>query len=170
MDLVDTKTEAENRQREDTKQGILYDSTIVQSNVPKAMKSENKNEHFDVEGDVVKSELKIERGNDSELETVEYERISAEHEVLNVGKTAKCFEIKSENENNGNEKEEKEIGFSVEKHKCDLENIEKNVSKVTQRKAVKRGGKHFQCDICSKTFKYNANLKIHNTQFPRKWF
>ena len=36
IDLVDTKPEDENHQREDTKPGILYDSTIVKNNVPKA--------------------------------------------------------------------------------------------------------------------------------------
>ena len=65
IDLVDTKTEDENHQSEDTKRGIMYDGTIAH-NLPKAMKSENENEHFDVEGDVIKTELKIERGNDSE--------------------------------------------------------------------------------------------------------
>ena len=59
IDLVDTNTEDENNQRDDSKPGILYDGTIVH-NVHKAKKSENENEHFDVEGNVVKSELKIE--------------------------------------------------------------------------------------------------------------
>ena len=38
IDLVDTKSEDENSQREDTKPGILYDSTVVQNNVPVLMK------------------------------------------------------------------------------------------------------------------------------------
>ena len=94
-DLVDAKTEDENHQIEDTKRGIMYDGTIVQ-NVPKAMKYEN--EHFDVKGDVVKCELKIETGNDSGTETVVCKRISAKHEVLNVGKIAESIAIKFENE------------------------------------------------------------------------
>ena len=72
-------------------------------NVSIAMNSEN--EHFDVEGDVIKTELKV--GNDSESETEAYKRISAEHEVLNDGKTAKNVETKC-----CNEKEENQIRFS----------------------------------------------------------
>ena len=113
IDLIDTKTEDENEQREDTKRGILYDGTILQNNVPKTMKSENENGHFDVEGDVIKTGLKVEIGNELETETVVSKRISAEHEVLNVHKTAKSVKIKSENEEHQNEKEE----FSVKKLK-----------------------------------------------------
>ena len=36
IDFFVTKTEDENQQSEDTKPGILYDSTVVQNNVPKA--------------------------------------------------------------------------------------------------------------------------------------
>ena len=115
IDLVNTNTEAEIHQTEDTKPGILHDSTILQNNIPIAKKSENENEHFDIKGDVVKTELKIERGNDSELETVEYERISARHEVLNAGNTAKSVEIKSEIKEEHNEKGENEIGCSAKK-------------------------------------------------------
>ena len=79
------------------------------------MKSENENENFDIQGDVVKTELKVEIGNDSE--TVVCKRISAEHEVLNVGKTAKSVEIKSENKQHRNEKDENQIGFSMKKSK-----------------------------------------------------
>ena len=71
VDLVDIKTEDENHQRENTKQGILH----VQNNVPKAFKSENDIEHFDVKGDVVKTKLKCEIGNDSDSETVVCKRI-----------------------------------------------------------------------------------------------
>ena len=120
--LIDIKTEDKNHQREETKPGILYDSTIVQNvpkeqfgckvcpksfqlvtdllkhfkvhlhpkttkqkeqqtlkdwtpnlkcenenitighNVPKLVENENENEHFDVEGNVIKTELKVERG------------------------------------------------------------------------------------------------------------
>ena len=76
--------------------------TNTSANVSKALKSEN--EQFDVEGDVIKTELKV--GNDSESKKVVCKRISAEHEVLNVGKTAKSVEIKSRNEEHQNENEE----------------------------------------------------------------
>ena len=102
IDLVDTKTEDENHQRLDTKPGILYDGTIVQSNAPKAMNNEDENEHFDVEGDVIKTELKVEREDDSESETVECKRVSAVYEVLNVHKTAMRVEIKFENDKQEN--------------------------------------------------------------------
>ena len=78
-------------------EGILFDGANTQNNVPKAMKCENEKEHFDVEGEVIKVELKMESGNDSE--TVVNKRISAELEVLNVDKTAKSFEIKPEMKN-----------------------------------------------------------------------
>ena len=39
-------------------------------------------ERFDLEGDVMFTELKVEIGNDSESETVVFKRISAKHEVL----------------------------------------------------------------------------------------
>ena len=157
IDLVNTKTEDDDYQREDTKPGILYDSTIVQNNVPEATKGENDNENFDI----FKNEFKNERGDDSESETVECKRISAEHEVLNVHKTAKSVKIQSENEEHQNDKEK----FSVKKLQGNLE----NVFDVAQRKhaankneSVKRGEKSFQCDICSKIFQYNSKLKEHN--------
>ena len=99
--LVDTKTEDENHQTEETKPGISYDSTILQNNVPKAqfgckvcpksfqlvtdllkhfkvhvhpernnpkeqtfqdvaqnLKCENENSKMDIEGTVIKVELK----------------------------------------------------------------------------------------------------------------
>ena len=61
IDLVNTKTEAENHQTEDTKPGILHDSTLLQNNIPIAMRNENENEdeHFDVEGNVFKMELDV---------------------------------------------------------------------------------------------------------------
>ena len=161
------KTEDENHQGKDKKPGIFYDSTIVHSNVPEAMKSENdNNEHFDVEGDVIKTELKVEIGNDSE--TVVWKKISSENQVLNVGKTAKSVVIKSEIEEDHNEKEENENGISVKETKGDLDQNEKHVSNVVQRKSVQKkesvqsGGKSFQCDICSKTFKKNADLERHH--------
>ena len=89
IDLVEINTEVENHQTEDTKRGILYDGTKV-LNEPKAMESYN--EHLDVEGDVIKTELKVERGDDSELETVVYNRIIAGNDVLIIGKTAKSVE------------------------------------------------------------------------------
>ena len=55
-------------------------------------------EHFDVEGDVIKTELEVEIGNDSGSETVVCKRISTENEVLNVGKIPKSIAIKFENE------------------------------------------------------------------------
>ena len=85
IDLVDSKTEDENHQSEETKQGILFDGTIAH-NLPKAMKSENENGHFDVEGDLIKTELKVEIGKDSDSTTVTSKRVNAEHEVLNVDK------------------------------------------------------------------------------------
>ena len=165
VDLVDTKTEDQNYEREDTKQGILYDCTIVQNNVPKALKSESKNEHYDVEGDVIKSEMKIERGNDSESETVVCKRISAKHDVLNTIKTAKRLEIKSGNEEHQKKNDENRIELSVKKSNGDLAC---NVSGVVQRKSfkknesAKKGGKTFLCDICSKTFKNKAKLERHH--------
>ena len=66
IDLVDIKTQDENHLREDTKWEILYDNTVVENNVPKLMKSGNENDHFDVEGEVIKTEMKCERSNDSE--------------------------------------------------------------------------------------------------------
>ena len=94
IDLVDAKTEDENHQSEDTKPGILYASTVVQNNIPEAKKSEIENEHFDLDGDVMKTELKVEIGNNSG--SVVWKRISSENQVLNVCKTAKSIEIKSE--------------------------------------------------------------------------
>ena len=138
IDFVDTKTEGENHHTEDIKPGILYDSTIVQNNVPEAMKGECENDHFDVEGDVFKTELKCEIGNDSESETVICKRIIAEHEVLNVGKTAKSIEIKFENEEDHNEKEENQIGFSVNKSKGDVAKNKENVSSIVQRRSFKK--------------------------------
>ena len=76
IDLIDTKTEDENLQREDTKPGILYDSTILQDNGTKAMKNEHANEQFDLEGAVIKTELKCEIGDDSE--SVVWNRIGVE--------------------------------------------------------------------------------------------
>ena len=114
-------------------------------NLLKAIKSENYNDHLDVEGDVIKVEIKVE--NDSE--TVECKRISAEHEVLNMGKTAKGAEI-------------------VNKPEGNLQNNGENVSNTEQCKSLNKkesvtsNGKIFQCDICAKTFKYNANLKMHH--------
>ena len=143
IDLVDSKTEGENHQREDTKPGILYDSTILQNNVPKAMKSENDNKNLDVEGNVIKTELRCEIGNDSDSETVACKRMSAEHEVLNVAETAKRIDIKSEteehqnqNEENQNQNEENQIGFSVKKLKDAFQNNKANVSNVVQRKSL----------------------------------
>ena len=101
IDLVDKKTEDENNQREDTKREILY----VQNNVPKALKSDNENEHIDVEGDVIKTELKVE--NNPECKGI--------NEILNVGKTAKSVEIKSENEEHHFEIEKNQISFSKKK-------------------------------------------------------
>ena len=49
-------------QEGDNKPGILFDGANVQ-NI--AMKCENEKEHFDVEGEVIKVELKMESGNDS---------------------------------------------------------------------------------------------------------
>ena len=66
-DFIDSKTEDGNHQREETKRGILYQSTFVH-NVPEAleaMKSENEHENFDVEGDVVKFELKVDSDSES---------------------------------------------------------------------------------------------------------
>ena len=165
IDLVNTSTQDENHQSEDIKPGVLYDGNIG-LNEPKAMKSEKENEHVDVEGDVVKTELKVERGNDSESETFECKRNSAEHEVLNFSKTAKSVEIKSENEEN--EKEENQIRFSAKKFKGDEANNEDHVSDIMrkksfkQKRSAKRGGKSFQCDICSKMFKRNALLENHH--------
>ena len=51
-------------QEGDNKPGILFDGANAQNNVPQAMKCDNEKEHFDVEGEVVKVELKIESGND----------------------------------------------------------------------------------------------------------
>ena len=115
IDLVDSKTEDENHQREDTKRGILYDGTIVQSNAPNAMNNEDENKHFDIEGDVMKIELKVAIGTNSESQTVVCKRIRAENEVLKAGKTAKSVEIKSEIEEDHNEKEENEISCSAKK-------------------------------------------------------
>ena len=167
IDLVNTSTQDENHQSEDIKPGVLYDGNIG-LNEPKAMKSEKENEHVDVEGDVVKTELKVERGNDSESETFECKRNSAEHEVLNFSKTAKSVEIKSENDEDHNENEENQIVLSVKNCVGDLENNKKHVSSVMQRKysnkneTFKRDGKVHQCDICLKTFKKNSRLEMHH--------
>ena len=132
-------------------------------NVPKAMKSESENNHLDVEVNVFKTELKVGIGNDSESETVEYKRISANRKVLNLGKAAKNVETKSENEEFCNEKED---GSSAKKT-GDLANNEENVSNVVKGKSInqeelaQRGGKSFQCEICSKAFKDNAYLEMH---------
>ena len=58
IDFVDKKTGDENHQREDNKPGILNDRTIAH-NVPKDMKSENENEHFDAEGDIIKTKYNV---------------------------------------------------------------------------------------------------------------
>ena len=166
INLVDTKTEDENHQREETKPGILYDSTIVH-NLPKAMKSENENGHFDVEGELIKTELKVEIGKDSDSTTVTSKRVNAEHEVLNVDKSAISVEIKSENEEHQNFDKKDEIGFSVKQPKNSLDNNGEHISNILQRKSVKkymsvkRDGKMLQCDICAKPFKQNGDLKIH---------
>ena len=146
IDLVDTNTEDENHQREDTKRGILHDSTIVH-NVSKAMKSENENEQFDMEGEVVKTELKYERGNNLEPVTVVYNRISAELEVLNVGKTENSVKIKSQNQEHQNEKGENEIGCSAKKSKRDIVNDEIHVSNIVQSKSANK----------NQSFKRNAS-------------
>ena len=99
------------------------------------MKSENENEHFNVEGNVVKSELKIEHPSDSE--TVICEIISATHEVTNVEKIAKSVEIRAKNEECQNENNETQIGFSVKEPKGNLDNNKENVSEV-QRKNFKK--------------------------------
>ena len=159
IDLVHAKTDDENHQIEDNNGGIMFHGTIAH-NLPKAIKSENENEHFDIEGDVIKTELKCVIGNDS----VVWKRISSENQVLNVGKTANSVEIKSENEKLQNQNEENEIGLSVEKSKA---NLACNVSAVLQRKSFKKNvsakgdGKIFQCDICSNTFKQNILLEMH---------
>ena len=157
-DFIDSKTEDGNHQREETKRGILYQSTFVH-NVPEAleaMKSENEHENFDVEGDVVKFELKVD--SDSESGPEACKTISAEDEVLNVGKTAKGVEIKSIKGHH--------IGFSVKKSQDYLDCNEEHISDVVTRKSgnkneyvkSKRNGKIFQCDICSKTFKCNSSF------------
>ena len=157
-DFIDSKTEDGNHQREETKRGILYQSTFVH-NVPEAleaMKSENEHENFDVEGDVVKFELKVDSDSESGPEVCK--TISAEDEVLNVGKTAKGVEIKSIKGHH--------IGFSVKKSQDYLDCNEEHISDVVTRKSgnkneyvkFKRNGKIFQCDICSKTFKCNSSF------------
>ena len=168
IDLVDTKTDDENHQGEESKRGILCDGTVVQNYVPKLMKSENdKNEYFDVEVDVVKSELKIERGNESESETVVCKRIDAEYEFFDLSKIAKRAEIKSKNEeqqclNVGNQ-----IGLSAKKsirasdsngaHFSDLQK-----KSFKKNESVQISGKIFQCDICLKAFNQNGKLEIHH--------
>ena len=54
----------------------------VQDNGTKAMKNEHANEQFDLEGAVIKTELKCEIGDDSE--SVVWNRISAANQVLYV--------------------------------------------------------------------------------------
>ena len=111
IDLLDTSTEVENHQTEATKPGILHDSAIVYD-APKAKNfCENESEHFDVEGDVVKKELKVEIGSVSGSQTLVCKRISAEHEVVNVDKTAKSIKIKFKNEEHQNKNEDYQFFF-----------------------------------------------------------
>ena len=106
-------------------------------NVPKAIKRENENEGFDIEGDVIKTEMKVERGNDLESETEGNKRISAEHEILNVHKTVKRVEIKSENEKQHKKKQKNQISFSVREITGDLEKKGGHVS-IQKRKSFKK--------------------------------
>ena len=104
---VHPERNAKKEQNKDVEQQTLKEGTpnlnceneniTIVDNVPKLVESKNENEQFDVEDDVIKTELKVEIGNDSE--TVVCKRINAEHEVLNVGKTAKSVKIKSEMKN-----------------------------------------------------------------------
>ena len=95
IDLVDTKTEDENQQREDTKPGIFHDAT----NIKKEMDANKQNER----------DVKMENGLQN---TNRHCEISAKHENLNTYETEKVG-IKSKNVQNQHKNEENLIDFSI---------------------------------------------------------
>ena len=98
LDLIDTKTEVENLQTEDTKPGIFHDATIIAKEV-------DANEQNDVERHV-----KMENGLHNTKRQYE---IITKHENQNAYATVKGVEIKFENIQNQPVKEENQIDFTI---------------------------------------------------------
>ena len=110
IDLVDTKTEVENHQREDTKPGIFHDATII-------AKEMDANKQNDVESDV-KMENDLQNTN-------RHCEISAKNENVNGYSTEQGTGIKYENVQNQSKNEENQIDFAIhETIEAKLENDE----------------------------------------------
>ena len=84
-------------------------------------------------GGVEKLELKVENHS----KTVEWKRISAEHNILNVSKTAKSVENNSKMEEHQHLNEENQIGFSVKTSKGYLDkNVSNNVQSTSNNNKI----------------------------------
>ena len=210
IDLVDTKTEDENHQTEDPNPGILYDSTIVQKNLPKAqfgckvcpksfqlvtdllkhfkvhvnpgsnqkeqqtfkdgtsnLKGENENNEMDIEGTVLKVELKP--------SLTQIQKPDGRHE--NANQEEHIVEIKTENQAH-DQNQRRQSALSIEETiDIKLENEEirlyicgkrlnsKEISSASKERSTKKSNVKVQniCQICNKSFSTKTYLKRHVT-------
>ena len=158
IDLVDTKTEGENHKREDTKPGILYDSTIVQ-NVPKAQfgckvcpKS------FQLVTDLLKHfKVHVHPETNNQKEQT-FRDVTPNLECENEMNFDGTYDIIHKNQTNV-QSEQSQNGLSISAKQFNPKE-NSSTSKESSTKTVKVKEQNI-CEICKKSFSRKSYLKLH---------